>query len=112
VKDLPFVEKRGGRFVVGTDLRQRQVQFYAGGRYVRTIVQGYEPAVLAGAYWDAVHRDFLATNDTAYLTPFVGAQITDVHGKSYTLETSPNVVYRLAHAEHETFEQIYQIIAD
>jgi hypothetical protein len=109
VKGLPFVEKRHGRFVVGTDPRRRRVRFYSNGRPVTTIVQGYQPALLAGTYWDAV-GEFLGTNDPDYLAPFIGAQITDVRGRTYTLETRPNVLYRLAREGGETFEQVYRIV--
>lgn len=110
VKALPFVEKRSGRFVVGTDLRSRKVQFYAAGRRIETSVPGYDAAVLAGSYWDAVHRGFLPSNDPAYLLPFVGAQITDTTGRPHTLETRPNVLYRLAAEGGDSFEQVYRIV--
>lgn len=110
LSELPFVEKHQGRFVVGTDLRERWVQFYADGRLIKTIVAGYSHAVLAGAYWDAVHRGFLPTNEPDYLTPFIGARITDISGKTYTLETRPNVIYRLAAAAGETFEHVYKLV--
>ena len=109
-KALPFVEKRGGRFFVGPDPRQRRVVFYSEGKLVKAVVQGYEPAELAGSYWNAV-GEFLETNDRDHLAPFIGAQITDGRGRAYTLETRPNVLYRLANADGETFEQIYRIVA-
>ncbi|MGA8709082.1 MAG: hypothetical protein WB646_19075 [Steroidobacteraceae bacterium] len=101
-KALPFVKKRKGRFFVGPDPRQRRVVFYSEGQLVKAVVQGYEPAQLAGSYWDAV-GDFLETNDRNHLAPFIGAQITDVRGRTYSLETRPNVLYRLANADGETF---------
>jgi hypothetical protein len=109
IRNLPFVGKRRGRFVVGADLRHRQVQFYADGRMIKTVVQGYEPAALAGSYWDAV-GEFLRTNDPNHLAPFAGVEITDANGSSYTLETRPNVLYRLDAEGGDTFEQVYRIV--
>jgi hypothetical protein len=109
LKDLDFVEKRRGRWVVGTDTRLRVVLIYSDGKKQRMVVQGYEPAALTGSYWNAV-GDFLRTNDPAYLTPFVGAQIRDANGKAYTLETRPNVLYRLASEGLDSFEQVYRIV--
>lgn len=109
LRDLDFINKERGRWTVGTDLRRRPVPIYTAGKRRTIIVQGYEPAALAGSYWAAVGK-FLTTNDTAYLASFVGVQITDARGKSYTLETRPNVLYRLANEGGESFEQIYTLI--
>jgi hypothetical protein len=110
VQDLGFVEKRGGRYAVGTDLRLRHVQFYSNAKLVQTTVRGFDEASLAGSYWDAVHRGFLRTNDLEYLDPYVGKQITDASGRSYLLETRPNQLHRLANAGGESYEQVYRII--
>jgi hypothetical protein len=109
VQGLDFVEKRGARYVVGEDPWIRRVIFYSGGHKVDTVVQGYEPARLAGLYWEAV-GEFLRTNDPAYLAPFEGVQIKDVNDNAYTFETRPNVVYRLANEGLSSFEQVYRII--
>src|SRR5438477_8752546 len=53
VQRLDFVEKRGRRYSVGEDPWLRRVIFYSGGRKVDTVVEGYEPARLAGLYWEA-----------------------------------------------------------
>lgn len=104
---LDFVEKQGGRYVVGEDTWQRRVVFYSNGRKVTTAVEGYEEARRVGLYWEAV-GEFLRTNDPAYLAPFKGVQISA--GKTYTLETRPNVIYRLAAEGIDPFEQVYQIV--
>ena len=114
LKDLDFVEKQRGRWVVGADPRIRAVLIYTEGQKKKIAVQGYEPAALAGSYWQAV-GDFLHTNDTVHLVPFVGVQITaaritDAPGRAYTLETRPNALYRLANEGGDTFEQVYQIV--
>jgi hypothetical protein len=108
VRRLDFVGKRSGRYVVGEDLWHRRVIFYSGGRKVDTVVQGYEPATLAGLYWDAV-GEFIGTNDPAYLAPFQGVQIKDADDNAYTFEARPNVLYRLANEGLNNFEQVYKI---
>jgi preprotein translocase subunit SecD len=44
------------------------------------------------------------------LAPFAGVEITDANGSSYTLETRPNVLYRLDAEGGDTFEQVYRIV--
>ena len=109
VRGLDFVEKRGRRYSVGEDRWLRRVVFYSDGRQVVTAVQGYEEARRVGLYWEAV-GEFLKTNDPAYLAPFVGVQVTSFLGQRYTLETRPNVIYRLNAAGGDTFEQVYRIV--
>lgn len=109
VRQLDFVEKRGARYVVGEDRWGRRVIFYSGGRKVDTVVEGYEPARLAGLYWEAV-GEFLRTNDPAHLAPFQGVQIKDANDNAYTFETRPNVLYRLANEGLNSFEQVYRIV--
>jgi hypothetical protein len=109
VQRLDFVERRGRRYSVGEDPWWRRVIFYSGGHKVDTVVQGYEPARLAGLYWEAV-SEFRQTNDPAFLAPFQGVQIKDVNDNTYTFETRPNVVYRLANEGLSSFEQVYQIV--
>jgi hypothetical protein len=111
LKDLQFVEKKRGRWFVGTDPRVRNVLIYTAGRRKKMAVQGYEPAALAGSYWDAVHNEFLPNNDPTYLKPFVDVEIADWRGNAHTLETRPNVLYRLANESGEPFEQVYAITA-
>jgi hypothetical protein len=109
LKDLDFVEKQRGRWVVGTDPRIRRVIIYADGQKRNIAVQGYEPAALIGSYWNAV-GEFLDTNDIAYLAPFEGVQVRDFLETAHTLETRPNVLYRLANEGLSSFEQFYRIV--
>lgn len=109
VRGLDFVEKRGARYSVGEDLWIRRVVFYSNGRKVDTAVQGYEAARLVGLYWEAV-GEFLKTNDPKHLAPFEGVQVTNALGHPYTLETRPNVLYRLDAEGGDSFEQVYRII--
>lgn len=109
VAQTGVVEKRGGRWVVGHDARLRQLPLYSRGRAVTITVAGYEPAALIGRYMAAV-RAFLESNDPANLAPFVGESVADVAGKRHVFETRPNVLYRLAAAPAESFEQVYRIV--
>jgi hypothetical protein len=109
LKDLDFVEKHRGRWVVGTDRWLRTVLIYTDGKKERIVVEGYEPAALAGSYWNAV-GEFLATNDPSHLAPFVGVQIKDAGGRAFTLETRPNVLYRLNSEGMNSFEQVYRFV--
>ena len=109
VQRLDFVERRGRRYSVSEDPWWRRVIFYSGGRKVDTAVEGYEPARLAGLYWEAV-GEFLRTNDPAYLAPFQAVQLKDVNDNAYTFETRPNVLYRLANDGLNSFEQVYRIV--
>ena len=95
--------------MVGTDPRLRTVLIYTEGKKQKIVVQGYEPAALAGSYWNAVGK-FLDTNHRSHLAPFVGVQITDAAGRAHTLETRPNVLYRLANEGMNSFEQVYRIV--
>jgi hypothetical protein len=109
LRELDFVEKRRGRWVVGTDPRIRRVLIYTDGRKRNIAVQGYEPAALAGSYWNAV-GEFLSSNDPAHLRPFIGVEVADAAGRMHTLETRPNVLYRLSNEGGDSFEQVYRII--
>lgn len=109
VAQTGVVEKRGGRWVVGHDARLRQLPIYSRGRAVTITVAGYEPAALIGRYMAAV-RAFLASNDPADLAPFVGEAVADVTGQRHPFETRSNVLYRLAAAPAESFEQVYRIV--
>lgn len=103
-------EKRGGRWVVTDDRREREMQLYTQGRALGIRVPGYDDAVFIGQYMAAV-RQFLETNDTGYLEPFEGQYATDTKGNRHVFETRPNTLYRLSTAGGETFEQVYRIVA-
>jgi len=105
-----FVRRKGRRYVVDEDPWHRRIKFYSDGHLVDTIVQGFAPAHLVGLYWVAV-GEFLRTNDPNHLALFKGAQVTDTAGKTYTLETRPNVLYLLAaQSSGDPWEQVYRII--
>lgn len=110
VSQSSFVQKRGRRYVVDDDPWQRRIRFYSDGRQIDTVVEGFAPAHLIGLYWVAV-GEFLRTNDPSHLVPFEGVQVADANGRLYTLETRPNVLYRLAaQSSGDPWEQVYRII--
>jgi hypothetical protein len=68
----------------------------------------FETASLVGQHNAAV-KTFPDTNDISDLRPFEGRTVKDTSGRTYVLETRPNVIRRLD-ASGETFEQIYRIV--
>ena len=64
---------------------------------------------MVGKYMAAVRR-FLETNDVTLLEPFEGRSVVDSRGQEHPFETRPNAVYRLAHTEDHSFEEIYRIV--
>lgn len=106
--EMDVIEKRGNRWSV-IDNRDRQVQLYSNGRVETIVVHGYDASRQVGLYMWAV-KQFLTTNDRSLLTFWQGQFITDTQGDRYPFETRPNVLYRLAHAGTESFEQVYKIV--
>jgi hypothetical protein len=109
LREQRLAHREGRRWVI-TDLRQRQVRVISKGRERWITVEGFEPASTVGAHNAAIHR-FLETNDPSFLKPFEGVAVRDTSGRSHLLETRPNVLYRLASAGGEGFEQVYRLIA-
>jgi len=103
-----IVEKRKRRWVIKKAL-PRRVMIFSGGREHIITVGDFKTASLVGKYMSAAGA-FLRTNNQTYLKPFVGKSITDINGKSYPLETRPNILYRLSHAGGSSFEQVYRIV--
>lgn len=104
------VAKQRGRWTIIQDNRVRVLPLFSAGRSLTVTIAGYEQSALAGRYLAAV-RAFRDSNDPRYLDPFVGAFVTDVRGQRQVFETRPNVLYRLALANDEPFEQVYRIVA-
>jgi hypothetical protein len=105
-----FIKRQGRRYVVDEDPWQRRIKFYSDGRLIDTVVEGFAPAHLIGLYWVAV-GGFLRTNDPSHLAPFKGVRVAEAGGRLYTLETRPNVLYRLAaQSSGDPWEQVYRII--
>lgn len=104
-------EKAGGRWHIGEDDRKRRGPIFSGGEVLVVTYAGYDQAKLVGDYMNAVQR-LLEMNDPSELTPFVGRYVTDVKGRRYVLETNPNALYRLHYSTDDSYEDIYQIVAD
>jgi len=102
------VEKRGRRWTIKQDL-PRRVLVFSGARERMLTVPNFKVASDVGKHMSAV-GSFARTTDIAFLRPFVGKSVTDIHGKSYVLETRPNVLLRLLQAGGSSFEQIYRIV--
>jgi hypothetical protein len=109
LKDQGLARYEGRRWVL-TDNRPRRMKIITRGRLTNIVVADFDQASSLGQYLNAV-KSFLETNDISKLEPFVGWKITNVKGKQHLLETNPNVLYRLAHAGGEGFEQIYRLIS-
>lgn len=103
-----LIEKRGRRWFLKLDL-PRRLLIFSGGRERTITVGDFKAASLVGKYMSHVGW-FLTSNDKAHLKPFAKKYVTDIDGKSYLLETRPNVLYRLSHAGGNSFEQIYRIV--
>jgi hypothetical protein len=102
------ITKEGRRWVLNPSL-PRRVPIYTRGRVAHITVGDKSAASLVGRYMAAV-GNFLASNDRNFIKPFVGQSVTDISGKSYSLETNPNALYRLASAGGESFEAVYRIV--
>ena len=109
LRQTGVVEKRGGRWRVGLDLRWREIPLYSGGRLHAITVPSYDDAFQIGRYMAAV-KEFKRTNDASLLEPFIGQSVTDVKGRRYVFETRPNVLYQLTLEYSDAFEQVYRII--
>jgi len=103
-----IVEKRGRRWTIKRDL-PRRVLIYTGGRERPIVVPNFKEASVVGKYMSAV-GSFVRTSDISFVRPFDGKTVTDVHGKTYLLETRPRILFRLSHAGSSSFEQIYRIV--
>ncbi len=103
-----LIEKRGRRWFLKLDL-PRRVLIFSGGRERIITVGDFKTASFIGKHTSHVGW-FSTTNEKSHLKKFVGKSVTDINGKSYLLETRPNVLYRLLHAGGNSFEQIYRIV--
>lgn len=104
------VEGRGRSLKI-TDDRPRIMTVATGGEYRQLRLSGFEQASLNGRHEAAIGQ-FLDSNDRSLLTPFEGKSVIDAAGVSYPLETDPNALYRLAHAEDGHFPDIYKLVSN
>jgi hypothetical protein len=100
--------ERKGRVWEVTDKRPRDMTALTTRGAVDLKLPDYEAASLVGQHNAAV-KTFLDDNDISHLRPFEGSTVKDTSGRTYVLETRPNVIRRLD-ASGETFEQIYRIV--
>jgi hypothetical protein len=88
----------------------RELVIWTDGVELTIRVKDAEEASAWGYWRNAVNR-FFDDNDIRHLDPVRGGTIRDASGKSYRLETRPNVLYRLDAAGRGNFEQIYKIVS-
>jgi hypothetical protein len=100
--------ERKGRVWEIIDKRPRDMTALTTRGAVDLKLPDYEAASLVGQHNAAV-KTFLDDNDISHLRPFEGSTLKDTFGRTYVLETRPNVIRRLE-ASGETFEQIYRIV--
>jgi hypothetical protein len=105
-------EKRLAHFRKGkwrfTDRRTRSVRAITTRGEKELKVRGFDAASTV-MYHRAAVKNFLADPDLSLLKPFEGASVTDTDGRTYELETRPNVLYRLSAAGTESYEEIYRL---
>lgn len=99
---------RTGRTWAFSDYRLRDMVVISDGEIKHRHLLGFDQASLNGKYLNAV-KAFLESNDADHLAPFVGKSVIDAKDKSHLLETNPNTLHRLAHAEGEAFHEIYRL---
>ncbi|HEY1708264.1 MAG TPA: hypothetical protein VGG10_08350 [Rhizomicrobium sp.] len=103
-----IAEKRGRRLVIKKNLT-RKLLVFSDGREHKIVTDKSRTSSLVGRYMAAV-RWFVQTNNINLLKPFAGKAVRDSAGKSYPLETRPNVLHRLASSGGSSFEQVYRIV--
>jgi hypothetical protein len=107
VAETGMVHREGRRWIIGPDVRPRIMQMFSKGD-ITVVTVNPDEARLVGAYHSAV-RQFLNTNDPAFLQLFEGQSVTDITGKKHPFETAPNAVHRLNETGGDSFEDVYQI---
>lgn len=107
LREQNLAERKGRTWRI-TDTRPRAMTAMTTRGAVDLKLPDFETASLVGQHNAAV-KTFLDTNDISDLRPFEGRTVKDTSGRTYVLETRPNVIRRLD-ASGETFEQIYRIV--
>jgi hypothetical protein len=107
LRDQRLAERKGRIWEI-TDRRPRDMTAMTTRGAIDLKLPGFDEASLVGQHNAAV-KAFLDTNDVSHLRPFEGRTVKDTSGRTYVLETRPNVIRRLD-ASGETFEQIYRIV--
>lgn len=104
------VEGRGRSLKIIDD-RPRIMTVATAGEYRQLRLRGFDQASLNGRHEAAIGQ-FLSSNDRSLLTPFEGKSVVDTAAKSHPLETDPNALYHLAHAEDGHFPEIYKLVSN
>jgi hypothetical protein len=107
-KDKGAIRKHRGRWAVIKKLH-RDMLIYSDGNALSITLSQPKQASKVGRYMSAV-QSFMRTNNINYLKPFQDKFAIDSSGKSYTFETNPNALYRLASSGSDSFEQVYRIV--
>lgn len=109
INQAGVAERKSGRWFISKDPRFRVVPIFTSNKS-KEITVSFEASRKTGSYMSAVSR-FLSTNDKSVLDPFKGESVVDVNGNRYFFETNPNKLYRLSATDHESYEDIYKIVA-
>jgi hypothetical protein len=107
IRDEKLAERKGLIWAI-TDRRPRDMTALTTRGQLALKLPGYDLASLVGRHGAAV-KSFRDTNDISHLAPFEGRTVKDVTGRTFVLETRPNVIRR-QEASGEAFEQIYRIV--
>ena len=99
---------RNGRKWTVTDNLKWHVTVISDGDYHEVTLSSFEQASLNGKHQAAVNA-FKISNDIELMLPFAGQSVTDANGKTYLLETNPNILHRLLNAGSEVFHEIYRL---
>jgi hypothetical protein len=99
---------KAGRWQI-TDRRMREITVISEGQPHLIKVRGFSPASLAMRHRAAVQQ-FLDSNDASLLAPFEGKDVTNIAKQTYSLETRPNVLLRMANAGSDADMKIYRLI--
>jgi len=110
VKRVAGAQWFNGKWAINDD-RRRLVLFIENGLARRVMVKGYEPARLAGEHWEDAHRVLgEPENAEAFIRKWEGRSVRDTAGRWHTFTTDLNEIYRAAHANDVSFEQIYRLL--
>jgi hypothetical protein len=91
-----------------TDNRPREMTVFSNGRKQTLLLKDFENASLNGRHLSAIGQ-FLNSNDLDFIKPFEGQSVIDMLEKPHALETNPNILYRIAHAGSDVFENVYRL---
>ena len=109
LRENKLAERQGRTWLID-DRAPREMLVLSNGQAMQMRLDGYEQASLNGRYLSAF-KSFINTNDSEFLSDFIGLSVRDAKGKLHPFETDENALYRLAASGSEIFEDIYRLIA-